>query len=89
MLHAIPALIFFAELFFSHINSQCEINRTLSMNVKGVISSVVIFKAPKEQNKKSPAFKSAFSKELQCMIKSKGWGVTLVLSADDRVFTYF
>ena len=59
------------------------------MNVKGVISSVVIFKAPKEQNKKSPAFKSAFSKELQCMIKSKGWGVTLVLSADDRVFKFF
>lgn len=56
------------------------------MNVKGVISSVVIFKAPKEQNKKSPVFKLAFSKELQCMIKSKGSGVTLVLSADDRVF---
>lgn len=58
------------------------------MNVKGVIGSVVIFKAPKEQ-KKSPAFKLAFSKELQCIVKSKGWGVTLVLSADDRVFTYF
>lgn len=59
------------------------------MNVKGVIGSVVIFRAPKEQNKKSPAFKLAFSKELQCIIKSKGWGVTLVLSAGYRVFTYF